>query len=306
MRRRSKLEILAACDFSEWRGWERAKQAGKDPFEVRGFGNVFTGGLYFAVTTLAGGVGREGTIESAKSSYQLLRDYYDSCPWDEINKHADDGDFKFLLDYRTGLENLEVRLDAFTHRCVAEDFAFSIGWQEFVELKEAMDYLLNMNYRRDVLRKFGIDLSEPDTYRDHAKQIVLERISSYLTNANHHMDQIGEYWDTFSRILTGTTHEQLREVLAEMDVIQEQLSRAPALSDFCVETYAARQGRSPDDYDRIPLLYEDGLIPHTSDSEVRFMGSAQGCEIIVSPERQSRGFVFPKYSTRAIGLRLKR
>lgn len=153
-----KLEILAAADFSEWRKWGRAKQEGKDPSEVHGFGNALVG-MAGAASTFADGYQREKSLEILLYGYRCLSEDYATIPFYEIDPQ--DPDFRFLFQYRERLNELGQKVEAFATRTQENGMKASREWPEYQELDKIIGELMKTNYRSQVLEKYGISFSEP-------------------------------------------------------------------------------------------------------------------------------------------------
>src|SRR3989338_10147576 len=149
MDQQKKLEILAACDFSEWRGWERAKLAGKDPSEVHGFGQILFG-MGGASSYLVGGHVSEESLELLMFGYKCLSDYYATVPFEQMD--PTDEDFRFLFDYKERLDEFGRKIETFAERVRANGMKASKDWLEYREVQDMIGELMKTNYRETVLK----------------------------------------------------------------------------------------------------------------------------------------------------------
>lgn len=148
-----KLQILEAADFSEWRKWERAKQEGKDPSEVHGFGNALLG-MAGAASCLADGYESKEILELLLYGYKCLTEDYATIPFDEMD--SQDPDFGFLFEYRAKLGKIEQNVQDFATRTRENGMKASRDWREYQELHKTIGQLMRTNYRSRVLDKYGI------------------------------------------------------------------------------------------------------------------------------------------------------
>ena len=130
-----KLGILAAADFSTWRKWERAKQEGKDPSEVHGFGNVLFG-MSGAASNLADGLQPQKSLEILLYGYGCLSVDYATVPFDEMDPQ--DPDFRFLFQYKARLDELGQKVQAFATRTRENRMRASKDWPEYQELDKIL------------------------------------------------------------------------------------------------------------------------------------------------------------------------
>jgi hypothetical protein len=73
-----------------------------------------------------------------------------------------DPDFGFLFEFREGLERLGDRLQAL-ELDLENGIAIPTHSQELASAIKESEWLNSRDYRRDVLRKYGIDLSDPES-----------------------------------------------------------------------------------------------------------------------------------------------
>src|SRR4030067_3566974 len=120
-----KKAILVACDFSEWRGWERARRQGTSLSEVHGFGEILFG-IGGAVSYLADGYESERSVESLTLGYKSLSNYYATIPFDQLD--PSDEDFRFLFDYKKRLDEFGRTVDTFVERVRVNGVKASRDW----------------------------------------------------------------------------------------------------------------------------------------------------------------------------------
>ena len=157
MNQSEKLALLAQCDFSWWREQDRPEYVGKKWGEVMGIGNAVHG-LYGGIDNVVDGVRPQSSMEVVDIAYQFISDCYARIPFERMDRS--DIDFRFLFEYREGLERLGEKLHKFKARFEA-DGRVERDFPEFREVMQELENLKGRNYRRDILRKHGIDLSEP-------------------------------------------------------------------------------------------------------------------------------------------------
>jgi hypothetical protein len=148
-----KLQILEASDFSEWRKWKRAKQEGKDPSEVHGFGNALLG-MVGAASYLAGGYESKEILELLLYGYRCLTEDYAAIPFNEMD--SQDPDFGFLFEYRAKLGELKGKVQDFATRVRENGMKASRDWREYQELDKMIGQLMRTSYRSHILDKYGI------------------------------------------------------------------------------------------------------------------------------------------------------
>ncbi len=149
-----KLEILVAADFSEWREWWRAKSGGKEPSTAHGFGHMLFGMAGAASLLAQTGCQSEERLQLLISTYQHLVADYATIPFDEMDRS--DEDFRFLFDYKAGLEKLGQKVEAFASKTRAHKMKASEAWPEYQDLMTTIHGLMKTDYRAQVLKKYNI------------------------------------------------------------------------------------------------------------------------------------------------------
>jgi hypothetical protein len=147
-----KLALLKACDFSEWRGSERASAQGLTANSDHGFGNCLTS-LNNDLYNLGRNFRAEESITGAVLKYEILSNRYATIPFEKMEPN--DEDFKFLFSFKEKLEKFGSIFKIFVANYQQPGFSFE-GNPEYSELKAILRDLLRMNYREQILAKYDI------------------------------------------------------------------------------------------------------------------------------------------------------
>ncbi len=150
---RRKAEILVGADFSLWRLIPRGYQT------EEGLRTLLSG-VWMAMDDFSEGTQTpEEHVTFLKSEYQLWTGYYGSIPFDKTKMDPEDPDFKFLWDWNEKLDSLGAPLEAYCNKCQQDNQLGAADWTEFKEVREILDWLIEHDYREQVLRKYGLALT---------------------------------------------------------------------------------------------------------------------------------------------------
>jgi len=158
MDQQRKIELLVKCDFSKWRRIKRAKLAGETPLTVSGTGNLLQG-MGVMVSNIIEGNEVERFLEITLNNYRIMKEDYETVPFDEMD--INDPDFKFLFDFKKGLDELGRKVYYFVCKVRENSMTVSPDWSESQELEKKILELDRMDYRKQVLEKYGVAYSDP-------------------------------------------------------------------------------------------------------------------------------------------------
>ena len=149
MDRERKIQILEDADFTE-----RKMQ----PLGKIGFGQLVAS-LNACVNMLCHsklkGDKAQYWLQGFICTYNYLITYYDSIPFEEMDR--EDEDFKFLFEYRDMLDGAYESFVAFVDKCISNNFRGSAEWVEAQEAKLLIRELYDKmhHYRSKILKELG-------------------------------------------------------------------------------------------------------------------------------------------------------
>jgi uncharacterized protein YdcH (DUF465 family) len=152
MEERRKLELLVKYDFSDWRYWVEGKRV-KEYWGLVGSGLA---GIFYLLSAIdrEDQIGAIKKFKGLEESYSVMISKYSEIDFSELD--LEDPDFKFLFDYSEKLIDLGKEINHLEQNILeGRDASINKSLEIAKELRD-------MNYRDQVLDKYGLKYSWPD------------------------------------------------------------------------------------------------------------------------------------------------